>query len=309
MAQRALLGSLGCSFPLTLPNLFSQVAPDEKKAIEWCQQNMLLPKQRKCRCGRQMSLRRRSGRDSYNWHCTDHSCVASVSLRKGTWFEGAHINVGTALKLMYFWCFKFAVVDTAFHLSISPTTVVDWFNFLRELCCVFISEHASEQIGGPGCIVEIDESKFGKSKYNRGRHRPGQWVFGGIDRASSACFLVSVDRRDSATLIPIIYRYVRPGSTIISDEWKAYTCLRDSPQFQHLTVNHSINFVDPVTFAHTNTIEGMWMHAKRRVGSTTSALFNSYLFEFMWRKRFGDKADAWMSLVQHISVIYPVNQE
>ena len=28
--------------------------------------------------------------------------------------------------------------------------------------------------------VEIDESKFGKTKFNRGRYIEGQWVFGGI---------------------------------------------------------------------------------------------------------------------------------
>ena len=38
-------------------------------------------------------------------------------------------------------------------------------------------------VGGPGHIVEIDESKFGKRKYNKG-HPVGDksWVFGGICR-------------------------------------------------------------------------------------------------------------------------------
>jgi len=41
---------------------------------------------------------------------------------------------------------------------------------------------SSEKLGGPGKIVEIDESKFGRRKYHRGHHVDGQWVFGGIER-------------------------------------------------------------------------------------------------------------------------------
>ena len=55
---------------------------------------------------------------------------------------------------------------------------------------------SSEQIGGIGQVVEIDESKFGKRKYNKGHSVEGQWVFGGIERSSEKIFLVPVEKRD-----------------------------------------------------------------------------------------------------------------
>jgi hypothetical protein len=60
---------------------------------------------------------------------------------------------------------------------------VDWCNFCREVCSeIFIED--SEIIGGPGRGVEIDESKFGKRKYPRGKRVDGCSVFGGIERDS-----------------------------------------------------------------------------------------------------------------------------
>ncbi|KCZ77845.1 hypothetical protein H311_01137, partial [Anncaliia algerae PRA109] len=38
------------------------------------------------------------------------------------------------------------------------------------------------KIGGPGIQVQLDESKFGKRKYNRGRRIEGVWVFGGVEK-------------------------------------------------------------------------------------------------------------------------------
>jgi transposase-like protein len=116
-----------------------------------------------------------------------------------------------------------------------------------------------------GLIVEIDESAWTKRKYNRGRQVSNQWVFGGIDRDSRDCFAVMVDRRDADTLLPIINQYILPGTTIYSDQWAAYNGIASGPhpqKYVHLTVNHSQNFVDPVTRTHTQNIENLWMCMK-----------------------------------------------
>ena len=47
-------------------------------------------------------------------------------------------------------------------------------------------------LGGLGVIVELDEVKFGKRKYNKGAYREGQWVLGAVDRNTGQCFLLFI---------------------------------------------------------------------------------------------------------------------
>ena len=106
-------------------------------------------------------------------------------------------------------------------------------------------------------MVAIDESKFGKRKFHKGRQVDGVWVVRGIERDSKKCFFKCVGDRTANTLISIIKENILPGSNIYSDCWKAYSSL-NSDGFHHFTVNHSMNFVDPETGTHTNTIESTW---------------------------------------------------
>lgn len=145
------------------------------------------------------------------------------------------------------------------------------------------------QLGGVGRTVEIDESKFGHRKNYRGRLVEGCWVFGGIERESGNVFLevvkngilfqrrscnrnkhvfckINLNYSDAKTLIPLIKKYIADGTTIISDCWAAYRQL-DELEFDHLTVNHSVNFKDPETGANTNRIECTWRHAKESMGT------------------------------------------
>ena len=119
-----------------------------------------------------------------------------------------------------------------------------------------------------------------------------------------------MDDSSANTLIPIIQICIRPGTTIISDLWSAYNQIANLPQgYTHLTVNHSENFVDPITAAHTQNIEGTWNHAKsrnRKHFGTARGMVDSYLCEFMWRKRLG-KRDAFQAILNDIASYWPPN--
>ncbi|KCZ79506.1 hypothetical protein H312_03106, partial [Anncaliia algerae PRA339] len=65
---------------------------------------------------------------------------------------------------------------------------------------------------GKKVMVEIDESQSFRRKYNLGRYRQAQWVFGAIERNSNKCMLFSVADRSANTLIPPINQYILPDS-------------------------------------------------------------------------------------------------
>lgn len=224
-------------------------------------------------------------------------------MRYGTIFEGSKLSVDTILQLMYWWARDLAVTKAAEEAGVEKKTAIEWFLRFREVCAVYLHE-TTRPIGGAGHIVEIDESKFGHRKYNRGRLRDGCWVFGGIDRTTKEAFVRIVHSRDAETLLPILQDNILPGTTVYSDEWAAYQALGDIG-FEHLTVNHSIEFVNDETGAHTQNIEALWNVAKlklKKLKGTTKELFPTYLIEFLWRRKYGD--DAFMNFIEHVNAVF-----
>ena len=116
--------------------------------------------------------------------------------------------------------------------------------------------------------------------------------------------MVSVAKRDEATLLPIIRKYIAKGSIINSDCWKAYNNLKDHG-YQHITVNHSMSFVDEESGACTNVMEGSWNHAKKfipKFGAKAEYL-DGYLASFLWRRRHDGK-DLFSQLLNEIAKQY-----
>ena len=172
-----------------------------------------------------------------------------------------------------------------------------------------LAENILYHISGPGHEVQIDESKFGKRKYNKGRPVDGKWVFGGIDTSTKETFFVPVDDRSAATLIPIIKENILPGTTVISDCWRAYNTV-GSEGYQHLTVNHSLHFVDP-DGVHTNTIESQWRVLKRNVlprNGTRHELLDQYFSVYCCFNRYIKhcETDPFLEFLDLIKRVYPL---
>ena len=55
--------------------------------------------------------------------------------------------------------------------------------------------------------------------------------------------MIPVNNRKESTLIPIIKKWITPGTIIHSDCWKAYSKL-SALGYTHVTVNHSKEFVN-----------------------------------------------------------------
>ena len=77
---------------------------------------------------------------------------------------------------------------------------------------------------------------------------------------------------------------MKPGTTIISDEFRSYSSL-SSLGYCHITVNHSHSFIDPDTHANTNLIEGLWSHMRRYLPITgvKRHLIDEYISSFSVR--------------------------
>ena len=98
-----------------------------------------------------------------------------------------------------------------------------------------------------------------------------------------------VERRDVATLHPIIARCVWIGTDVHSVDWAAYRHMDHHIHSvsHHQAVVRRLHFVDPVTGIHTQEVESCWNNLKlgqkirRGIGRED---MQSYLDEKMWRQ-------------------------
>ncbi|GMS93916.1 hypothetical protein PENTCL1PPCAC_16091, partial [Pristionchus entomophagus] len=202
------------------------------------------------------------------WRC--NKCAITYSALRDSWFSRVRLDVRMILRLLYSFCWEQASLRSVKNelrapdgSTISNQSFVDYLGFFREVC--WLDNERQQKIGGPGKVVEIDETAFSKRKYNRGKRMAAQqWVFGGVERGNKTkLFAIPVAKRDAATLLSLIKYHIADGTEIHSDCWAAYNKISTlGRSYTHLTVNHSLTFKCKKTGACTNAVEGMWQKLK-----------------------------------------------
>jgi hypothetical protein len=236
--------------------------------------------------------------DKSVFRCTTNSCnQREISMRKHTFFFDTSLSCRAIMFMALLWLAgvgHLSVIELTHH---SPNTVSNFFKYFRQL----ISSNLTVEecmIGGPDVIVEIDETKLGKRKYNKGHRVDGVWILCGIERTIEAnAFCVPLKNRSAETLENIITKHVKEGSIIYTDKWKGYDGLKENLGLEHMTVNHSVCFKEPVTGVCTNKVEGLNNGLKLKVKARNRVRngIEGHLGEFIWRKR--NKECLWSAFI------------
>ncbi|XP_028394432.1 uncharacterized protein LOC114527774 [Dendronephthya gigantea] len=294
----------------TYDDLKESIFSSKDFLFQWLKDRQLIAAEQLCpQCDSVMTWTETTDRkDGYKWLCRKTTNGkrhrVEVSIRKGSWFEKSNFTVEEIIKFTYWWTVDLTQSQIVQQLGFASNSGVDWDMFCREVCEVVMLQE-SLPIGGPGKVVQIDESKIGKRKYHKGHRVEGQWVFGGIENESRKSFIFAVEKRDEATLLPLIKKWILPGTKIVSDCWKAYINL-EKHGYVHATVNHSKEFVND-DGDHTNRIEGHWRQMKVALPThgRRKHHYSSYLAEFVWRYTHRGE-NLFNTFLQDIAKIYKV---
>ena len=232
--------------------------------------------------------------------CKWGACGKRFSLGKDTPFYKAQESTTGILKILRMWCAKVELSSISELLEVSRQCVS---RVIKNMKAKLIKSYYANipKIGGPGVIVEIDESKFGKVKYHRGHRVEGVWVFGMVERIPlRRIIFVPVENRKKSTLEELLVNYVHPDSIIYSDCWRSYNELSEL-FLAHYTVNHSENFVDPLNNTHTNTIEGNWAGVKQQtsIPYRVKGLVELHLIRYVLKRNY-EKGSAFKMFLKYL---------
>ena len=229
-----------------------------------------------------------------------YECGKPFTVRMGTIFESSHLPLHLWLQIIHLMCAsKKGIATRQIQRMLSCSMKTAWFlsHRIREA----MKSGDLSLLGGPGQIVEIDETAIGKTegapkKIVGGRSGFRNVAFALVERGGSVRTF-HVEGVTMATLLPIIRANIDAKSTVMTDEHASYQHL-GSDFGRHASVCHSqdeyVRYTNAVMFpsgkpytTHTNTVEGYFSVFKRGMKGVyqhcAEKHLHRYLSEFDFR--------------------------
>ena len=194
-----------------------------------------------------------------------NECRKPFTVRMGTIFESSHLGLHLWLQVIHLMCAsKKGISTNQIQRMLRCSMKTAWFlnHRIREA----MRDGALPTFGGPGGIVEVDETFIG-TKYKKPEGARGyahkNAVMSLVERRPEGARVMSfhVGGTAQADLLPIIKANVHPTTHIMTDEAGQYTNI--AKHFSgHDFVAHSAGEYGR-DYIHTNTVEGYYSVFKR----------------------------------------------
>lgn len=200
-------------------------------------QNIL--KQKKCwKCKSQMNIYLKKE----IFRCSNAKCRYSYYLYKNTFFLIQNYRLITFYGFVICISTKMPIGGIEQTSGVASEAITAWTKYLSQLSAYSVN-FEEVKIRGVGIVVEVDETKLGKRKYNRGHLVERVWVIVGVERTSlKKLFCIEVKDRTKETIENVLKTFVEPGSIIYTDGWKPYFNACNNFNLAHFTVNHKFFF-------------------------------------------------------------------
>lgn len=230
-----------------------------------------------------------------------HKCRKQISPLKDTVLYRSNISISAFFYTILLFSNFSSGVRSSFvrkQLGLTPRSSHVLCNRVRLHMAAY---DRPDKVGGVGKEVEVDEVQL------RHVRLPG------VDRHMSVCVvgiafegkvIAGITRdRTRNTLHDIILRHVKPGSTIITDDWTGYKGLRDYG-YKHKTVNHSIGYFNEYGVSTCN-IDSYWATLRRVIRLYRQvATHNLWLFLAETEARYNFRHD-YSQLFEHLTGRWP----
>lgn len=145
-------------------------------------------------------------------------------------------------------------------------------------------------LGGPGEVVEVDETLLTSVRDADTQKRKRALIFGITDR--DKVFTTIIPSRRQRSLLGLVKQHVAPGSIIHTDGWPGYEKLADLG-YEHRSVNHKRAEWVGRDGTSTLFIDNYWAYLKRFIRGTHLHIGERYLelyikeseYRFNYRRR------------------------